>query len=86
MIKVGGSIICYAIHKVIKYILNKEDLCEQWKDLTILLFYKKHYKMECSNFQGMSLLLSAHKIQSIILLSRLTSNAGEIIGYRGYRS
>jgi len=44
------SIICYVIHKVIKCILNKEELCEQWKDLIILPFYKKHYKMECSNF------------------------------------
>ena len=74
-VKVGGSTICCVIHKLIKYILNKEELREQWKDLIVLPVCKKHYKTECSNFCGVSLLSSAHKIPSNILLSMLTSYA-----------
>jgi hypothetical protein len=74
------------IIKLIKYILNKEELHEQWKDLVVLPVYKKHYKTECSNFHGVSLVSSTHKILSNILLSRLTSYAEEIIGDCGCRS
>jgi hypothetical protein len=58
--------------------LNKEELHEQWKDLIVLPVYKKYYKMECSNFCGVILLSSAHKIVSNILPSRLTSYAEEM--------
>jgi hypothetical protein len=78
MIKVGGRTVCCVIHKVIKYILNKEELLEQWKDLVILPVCKKYYKTQCSNFHGVSLLSSVHKILSNILLSRLTSYAEEM--------
>jgi len=77
MIKVGGRTFWCVVHKLIKYILNKEELHEQWKDLIILRVYKKYYKMECSNFCGITLLSSAHKIVSNILLSRLSSYAEE---------
>ena len=65
------------VHKLIKFILNKEELCEQWKDLIVLPVYKKYYKTECGNLCGMSLLSSTHKIVSNILLSGLTSYAEE---------
>jgi len=77
MIKVGGRTFWCVVHKLIKYILNKEELREQWKDLIVLPVYKKYYKTECSNFRGVSLLSSAHKIVSNILLSGLTSYAEE---------
>ena len=77
MIKVGIRTIWCVVHKHIKYILNKEELREQWKDLIVLPVHKKYYKMECSNFCGVSLLSSAHKIVSNILSSRLTSHAEE---------
>ena len=77
MIKVGGRTFWFVVHKLIKYILNKEELHEQWKDLIVLPVYKKYYETECSNFCGMTLLPSAHKIVSDILLSRLTSYAEE---------
>ena len=65
------------VHKLIKYILNKEELREQWKDLIVLPVYKQYYKTECSNFCGMTLLSSAHKIVSNIFPSQLTSHAEE---------
>lgn len=86
MIEVGGRTTWYVIHQLIKYILNKEELREQWKDLVVSPVYKKHYKTECNNFRGLLLLSSAHKFLSYILLSRLTSYAEENFGDCGCRS
>jgi len=40
--------------------------------------YKKGVKTDCSNYMGISLLPTTHKISSNILLSRLTPYAEEI--------
>jgi hypothetical protein len=60
--------------------LNKKELLEEWKELIILPIYKKGDKTDCSNYRGISLLSTTHKILSNILLSRLTPYAEEIIG------
>ena len=46
----------------------------------IVPIYKKGNKTECSNYTGISHLLTTYKILSNILLSRLASFAQEIIG------
>jgi len=76
---VGGKKIRCQIHKLIISIWNKEELPE-WKELIIVPIYKKGGKTDCSNYRGMSLLLTMYKILSNILLSRLTPYAEEIIG------
>jgi hypothetical protein len=44
-------------------------------------FYKKKCdKTDCNNYRGISLLLTAYKILSNILLARLTPYVNEIIG------
>ena len=43
-------------------------------------YYKKVDKPDCSNYTGISLLPTTHKILSSTLLSRLTPKAEEIIG------
>jgi hypothetical protein len=80
LIKAGGSTICSEIHKLIYYIWNKEELPDQWKESIIVPVYKKGDKTDCSNYRGISLLLTIYKILSNILLSRLTPYAEEIIG------
>ena len=55
---------------------------EEWKELIIVLIYKKGNKTDCSNYKGISLMLTMYKILSNILLSRLTPYAEEIIGDR----
>jgi len=42
--------------------------------------YKKGDKRDCSNYRGISVLLTTYKILSSILPSRLTPYAEEIIG------
>jgi hypothetical protein len=40
-IKSGGRKICSAIHKLIIFILNKEELVGQWKELITVCVYKR---------------------------------------------
>jgi sorting nexin-29 len=77
LIKAGGSKICYEICKLLNSIWNKEELPEQ---SIIVPVYKKSDKIDCSNYQGISLLSTAYKILPNILLSRLTPYAWEILG------
>jgi hypothetical protein len=80
LIKAGGSKICPAIHKLINSIWNKEDLPEQWKVSIIVPIYKKGDNTDCSDCHSVSLLSTTYKFLPIILLSRLTAYAEEIVG------
>jgi hypothetical protein len=55
-------------------------LSQQWKGSIIIPIYKKSDKADCNNYQGISLLSTAYKILSNILLARLTPYVNEIIG------
>jgi sorting nexin-29 len=80
IIKAGGETLYSEIHKLICCIWNKEELPQQWKESIIVPIYKKGDKTDCNNYQGISLLLTAYKILSNILLARLTPYVNEIIG------
>jgi len=41
LIKAGGRIICYEIHKLIISIWNKEELAKEWKESIIVPICKK---------------------------------------------
>ena len=72
LIKVGGSTISCAIHKLIIAISNKEGLPGEWKESIIVRIHKKGDKTDCNNYKGISLLPTTYKILSNILLSRLS--------------
>jgi hypothetical protein len=79
LIKAGGE--TYSeIHRLIFCIWNKEELPQQWKESIIVPIYKKVGKTDCNNYQGISLLSTAYKILSNIILVRLTPYVNEIIG------
>jgi hypothetical protein len=46
------------IHKLINTTWNKGKLPEQWKQSVMLLVYKEGDKTDCSNYQGISVLLT----------------------------
>jgi hypothetical protein len=50
-------------------IWNKKKLTKQWKGMIIVPIYKKGGETYCSNYGGISLLLTTCKILSTILLS-----------------
>jgi hypothetical protein len=78
LIKAGGE--TYSeIHRLICCVWNKEELPQQWKE-SIVPISKKGNKTDCNNYQGISLLSTAYKILSNILLARLTPYVNEIIG------
>jgi len=87
LIRVGCRKIHYEIHKLIISICNKKDLPKEWNDSTIVPIYKRGDRKDCSNYRGISLLPITYKILSNILLSKLTPQAEEIIGYHqsGFR-
>jgi hypothetical protein len=58
---------------------NKEELPQLWKESIIVPIYKKGDKSDCNNYQGISLLSTAYKTLSNILLVRLTLYVNEII-------
>jgi hypothetical protein len=84
LIQAGGEILRSEIYMLINYILNKEELPDQWKESIILLVHKKSDKTDCSNYRGISLLLTSYKILSNIFPSRLSPYIDEIIGDHHY--
>jgi hypothetical protein len=70
------------LYTLIYSIWNKEELPQQWKESIIIPIYKKDDKTDCNNYRGISLLSTAYKILSNILLARLTPYVNEIIGDR----
>jgi hypothetical protein len=80
LIKAGGETFYCEIYRLICSIWNKEELPWQWKESIIVSIYKKGDKTDCNNYQGISLLSTAYKILSNILLARLTPYVNEIIG------
>jgi hypothetical protein len=79
LIKAGGETLCSEIHRLTCSVWNEEELPQQWKESIIVPIYKKGDKNDCNNYRGISLLSTAYKILSNILLARLTPYFSEII-------
>jgi hypothetical protein len=71
LIQAGGEILLSAIHKPIHSVWNEVELPDQWKEFIIVPVHKNGDKTDCNNYQGISLLSTAYKLLSNILLSRL---------------
>jgi hypothetical protein len=80
LIQAGGEILLSAFYKLIKSVWNKEELPDQWKESVIVPVHKKGVKTDCNNYRGISLLSTAYKMLSNVLLSRLSLYIDEIIG------
>jgi hypothetical protein len=72
LIEAGGETLYSETHRLICSIWNKEELSQQRKESIIVPIYKKGDKTDCNNYRGISLLTTAHKILSNILVARLT--------------
>jgi hypothetical protein len=77
--KVGGETLYSEIHRLICSIWNKEELPQQWKESIFVPIHKRVDKTDCNNYRGISLLSTAYKILSNILLARLTPYVNEIV-------
>jgi hypothetical protein len=84
LIQAGGEILLPAIHKLINFIWNKEELPDQWKESIIVPIHKKGDRTDCNNYHAISLLSTSYKMSSNILLSKLSPYMDEIIGDHQY--
>jgi hypothetical protein len=80
LMKAGGETLYSEIHRLICSTWNKEELPQQWKESIIVPIYKKGDKTDCNNYPGISLLSTAYKILTNILLVRLTPYVNKVIG------
>jgi hypothetical protein len=80
LIKAGGGTLCSEIHKLICFVWNKEELPQQWKQSIIIPIHKNGDKTDCNNYRGVSLLSTAYRILSKILLAWLTPYVNEVTG------
>ena len=58
MVKAGGGTNRSEIHKLINSVWNKEEFPMEWKELIIIPVYQKGDRTVCSNYRGISLLLT----------------------------
>jgi hypothetical protein len=61
LIQADGEVLHPDIHKFISYVLNKEELPNQWKESIIKPIYKNGDKTDCINYRGVSLLSTSYK-------------------------
>jgi hypothetical protein len=80
LIKAECETLYSEIHSLICCVWNKEELPQQWKESIIIPIYEKGDKTDCNNYRDISILSTAYKILSSILLARLTLYENEIIG------
>jgi hypothetical protein len=69
LIKAGSGILYSEIHRFISSIWNKEELPQQWKESVTIPIHIKGDKTDCNSYRGISLLSTAYKILSNILLA-----------------
>jgi len=79
LFKYGGDELVKHLHPIIKDIWQKEKMPAEWNVSIICPIHKKGDIMECLNYRGVSLLNTAYKILSNILLARISPFAENII-------
>jgi hypothetical protein len=61
LIQVGAETLRSEVHKVTNCIWIKEELPQNWKKFIIIPDYGKGNKLDCSNYQGVSLLSISYR-------------------------
>jgi len=86
--KHGGKEACEILHTLISKVWVSEELPDQWKEALVVPLHKKGDRKDCANYRGISLLCTAYKVLSNILLHRLLPLSEEVLGeYQcGFRS
>jgi hypothetical protein len=79
LIQAGVETLHSEIHKLIMLIRNKGELPHQRKKSIVVPIHKNGDKTDCSNYRGISLLLTSYNMLSNIVLSTLIPYADGII-------
>jgi len=91
LLQAAGPQMTQRIQDIILYIWRSERMPNDWNKSIIYPIYKKGEKYERSNYRGISLLNTAHKILATVINNRLTTYAEDLLsqeqnGFRRNRS
>ena len=80
LLKTGEPQLIDAIHNILIEIWDTEKIPIEWEEGSICPIFKKGDQLECRNYRGITLLNTAYKIFSNILLTRLQPFADKAVG------
>jgi len=80
LIKYGGDVLHQTIYELCQKIWKNEQLLEEWNKTIVVPLHKKGDKLNCNTYKGISLLNTAYKVFSKVLLGILQPFADECIG------
>ena len=90
-IHAGGEVSVEALYKLLNKIWREEQIPDEWKKGLLVKLPKKGDTTHCQNWRGVTLLVSASKILSRIILDRIKSTLDSLLrdeqaGFRHERS
>ena len=80
LFKMGPERLTVEMHQLIVKVWEQEKLPEEWKMGVVHPVYKKGDRLDCSNFQAITVLNAAYKILFQILFCRLAPLATNFVG------
>lgn len=80
ILKNGGDKLSYVLHSLIVKLWRIRQMPEEWLLGTIVPVHKKGELMSCKNYRPISLLNTAYKVLSHILLNRLKPHVEDKVG------
>jgi len=80
LIKYGGEELHVVIYRLCQLIWVEERIPDSWNEAIIIPLHKKGDKIKCDNYRGISLLNSAYKVFSRVLLNRIVPYAEDCLG------
>ena len=91
LLKYGGQAMVDVMHKLIQQIWDKDEIPEEWGRAAVINLYKKGDPLQCGNYRGLSLLVTARKCYTTIIKARMNKRLEEILGeeqagFRPWRS
>jgi hypothetical protein len=72
--KYGGERLLEVLHRVIQKVWEGGEVPQAWKDAMICSLFKKGDRAVCGNFRGISLLATAGKLLTRIIITRLAKH------------
>ena len=73
LLKYGGKKITQVLTDLIQNIITQCEIPDRWRKSTTILMFKKRNKLEPSNYRGIHLLDTAHKLMTKVITNKLNS-------------
>ena len=80
LLKYGGQPMVDVMHKLMLKIWEDDEIPEEWGKAAVINLYKKGDPLQCGNYRGLSLLVTARKCYTTIIKGRMNKKLEEILG------